>query len=287
MALKSQKRGRGSSAGLSAVGRSVAVLEHLAGCAAGAPVSEISRALNIEISVVSRLLATLEDARCVRRSPEAADRYVLSWRVPALAYRFVDALDIPKAFLPELESLAGQVRELVQLAVVEQDCVRIIAKADVDQRITLRGLVGRIAHPDSMATGRAWLAFLSDADQRRALAHGRGDVPVRSHPPSRALQRELAEIRAQGYALETAANTEDVVAVAVPIRLAQQVVGVISISGPAYRLPAQRLRAMVPSLQTTAARVSALWPAILLRNHVRPLVEEDSVIEMPLRRRKA
>ncbi len=287
--MKQQKRGRGSSAGMSAVGRGIAVLEYLAGCPAGAAVSEISRALGIEISVVSRLLTTLEESRCLRRSAEAADRYVLSWRVPALAYRFVDGLEIPKAFMPELEGLAADARELVQLAVVEDDCVRIIAKADVDQRITLRGLVGRIAHPDSMATGRAWLAFLPEADQQRALANLRGDVPVRSHPASRDLQRQLAQIRAQGYALETAANTEDVVAVAVPIRLAEskQVVGVISISGPAYRLPAQRLRAMVPSLQATAERIGALWPAILLRNQVRPLVEDDTVIEMPLRRRKA
>jgi len=178
---------------ISAVSRGMAVLEHLAALRDGASVSEISGTLGIEISVVSRLLATLEADSYVRRLPQAGDRYVLDWRLAALTYRFIDRLS-----LPALRALAATVQELVQLAIVDGDRVRFIAKAEADQRVTLRGLVGTVAHPDTMATARAWLAWLPESERLRVLANARGDVPVRSHPPLDQLLADLTTIRRLG-----------------------------------------------------------------------------------------
>jgi IclR family acetate operon transcriptional repressor len=261
---------RKSPSAISAVSRGMAVLEFLASAQAGASVSEISTTLGIEISVVSRLLATLEIDSYVRRLPQAGDRYVLGWRLAALTYRFVDRLDVPEACLPALRALAAEVQELVQLAVVDGDSVRFIAKAEADQRVTLRGLVGSAAHPDTMATGRAWLAWLPEADRLRVLAGSRGDVPVRAHPPLDKVLADLAEIRQRGFALETESNLEDVVAVAAPVfaKEPRMVVAVVTVSAPAYRVKRADLIAMAPALVATAARISAIWPAALLRDHV-------------------
>lgn len=255
---------------ISAVSRGMAVLEFLAGVRAGASVSEISGTLGIEISVVSRLLATLEADAYVRRLPEAGDRYVLGWRLAALTYRFVDRLNVADACLPALRALAADVQELAQLAVVDGDRVRFIAKAEVDQRVVLRGLVGHVANPDTMATGRAWVAFLSETDRLRVLAQGGGDVPARSRPSLDRLLAELAAIRQQGYALETENNAEDVVAVAAPVfaREPRSVVAVVTVSAPAYRVQRPQLIAMAPAVRAAADRIGALWPAVLLRDHV-------------------
>ena len=261
--------GRSSPAPISAVSRSMAVAEYLAGRPDGATVSEISDALNIEISIVSRLLATLEAEDYVGRAPRAADHYVLGFKLAGLIYRHVSAFSVPEICMPALQRLSRHVRELVQLGVVDGDSVRIIAKADADQRVTLRGLVGHAARLDTMATGKAWLAWLSDSERLRVLAKSKSDVPVRDPPNLETLFRELRQIREDGYAIEIRSNVEDVGAVASPIwaGLPRRIVGVITISGPAYRLDDQRLRQMAPDLLRATEEVAGLWPAVLLRAH--------------------
>ena len=261
--------GRSSPAPISAVSRSMAVAEYLAGRPDGATVSEVSDALNIEISIVSRLLATLEAEDYVGRAPRAADHYVLGFKLAGLVYRHVSAFSVPEICMPALQRLSRHVRELVQLGIVDGDSARIIAKADADQRVTLRGLVGHAARLDTMATGKAWLAWLSDSERLRVLAKSKSDVPVRDPPNLETLFRELRQIRQDGYAIEIRSNVEDVGAIAAPIwaGLPQRIVGVITISGPAYRLDDQRLRQMAPSLLRAAEEVAALWPAVLLRAH--------------------
>lgn len=255
---------------ISAVSRAMAVIEHLAGLLRGGTVSELSQSLDIEISVVSRLLSTLEADGYVHRSPVSPDRYVLGWRLAALTYRFVDAVNLPEVVLPALRDLAAEVNEMVQLAVVDASRLRFVAKADADQRVMLRGLVGRTANPDTTATGKAWLAFLSDEERRDVLADTVGDVPAQSRPSLDELLADLAETRERGYALETRSNTEEVVAIAMPVRAGnpERVVGVITISGLAYRLDMDRLTGMAPALRRAAAVLKSVWPAILLKEHV-------------------
>ncbi|MET0137404.1 MAG: IclR family transcriptional regulator [Sphingobium sp.] len=261
---------RRSAPTISAVSRAMAVIERLAGLAEGGTVSELSQSLQIEISVVSRLLSSLEADGYVRRSSVSPDRYMLGWRLAAITYRFVDALTLPEIALPALRDLASEVNELVQLAVVDGMRVRFVAKADADQRVTLRGLVGRSANPDTTATGKAWLAFLNDDDRRNVLATSAGDVPSRSRPPLDDLLRDLAEVRKRGFALETQSNTEEVMAIAVPVWAGtpERVVAVVTLSGPAYRLEPEQLIAMAPALQRTSAILSGIWPALLLKEHV-------------------
>ncbi len=255
---------------ISAVSRAMAVIEHLAGLTRGGTVSELSRSLEIEISVVSRLLSTFEGDGYVHRSPASPDRYVLGWRLAALTYRFVDAVQLPEVVLPALRELATEVNEMVQLAVVDGSRLRFVAKADADQRIMLRGLVGRTANPDTTATGKAWLAFLSDEERRDVLANTVGDVPAQSRPSLDELLRDLAETRERGYALETRSNIDEVVAIATPVRAGnpERVVGIVTISGLAFRLDIDRLTGMVPALNRAAAQLESVWPAILLKEHV-------------------
>lgn len=261
--------GKSSPAPISAVSRGMAIAEYLAGRPAGATVSELGEALHIEISIVSRLLATLEAGDYVRRAPQAADHYVLGFKLAGLAYRHVSAFTIPEICMPVLQRLSRNVRELVQLALVDGDSVRIIAKADADQRVTLRGLVGHIARLDTMATGKVWLAWLSDEERLRVLAKSKSDVPVRDPPDLETLFRELREIRDDGYAIEIRSNVEDVGAIAAPVWAATpaQIVAVVTISGPAYRLDHQRLEQMAPDILEATREIAALWPAVLLRAH--------------------
>jgi DNA-binding IclR family transcriptional regulator len=49
-------------------------------------------------------------------------------------------------------------------------------------------------------------------------------------------------------------------AIAAPIRRDGRVVGAIAVSGPAYRLPLERLHALAPRTIEAAERLASIWP---------------------------
>ncbi len=244
----------------------MAVVEWLADRPDGASISDISKDLEIEISIVSRLIATLELDGYVRRLPQAQERYTMGFRLAGAVYRHMSHVGIPDVCIPVLDSLSRKVGELVQLAFVDEDCVRFIAKSTTDQRISLSGLVGRVARPDTMATGKAWLASLPEAERVRVLSRDHGDVPARGTPTLTNLFRELENVSRDGFAVEIEGNMEDVAAIASPVWLGDplRVVAVITISGPSYRLNRVKLESFAPSLLDAAQQIAELWPAAAL-----------------------
>lgn len=251
---------------ISAVSRAMAIVEWLADRPDGAAITQMSDALEIELSIVSRLVATLEQDGFVRRMSTARDRYALGFRLAGAVYRHMSHVGIPEVCMPVLHALSKEVRELVQLAVVDDNCVRFIAKSDADQRITLRGLVGRVARPDTMATGKAWLAWLSDGERLDVLAASQSDIPKTVDRDMSALLAELEGVRRDGFAIEIEGNIEDVAAVAAPVWAGApaRVVAVLTISGPSYRLDEDKLRSMSVPLMQAASAAADLWPAAAL-----------------------
>ena len=244
----------------------MAVVEWLADRADGATISDISKGLEIEISIVSRLVATLELDAFVRRMPQAPERYTLGFRLAGAVYRHMSLVGIPDICMPELDGLSREIGELVQLAIVDEDCVRFIAKSSTDQRISLSGLVGRVARPDTMATGKAWLASLPEPERLRVLSRDSSDVPIRSRPNVVDLFSELESVLRDGFAIEIEGNMEDVAAIASPVRLGDplRVVAVLTVSGPSYRLNRTKLKSFAPSILAAAQRIATLWPAAAL-----------------------
>jgi DNA-binding IclR family transcriptional regulator len=247
---------------ISGVSRAMQVLEAMAGAPDGATVKELARAVGCGKGTISKMLATLEQRQFVRRAPETG-RFYLSWRLLALAFGHADRAGMPRLFMPVLQELADETDELVQLAVVDGDQILFVAKAEgLGQRIRLLPLVGLWAPLHATAAGKLWLASLPDAGLRRVL--GRKDLyPVapRTITSLTALRAELAVIRKRGYAVTDEELAEGGRAIAAPIRRDGHVVGAVAISGPAYRLPLERLHALAPRAIQAADRLASIWPA--------------------------
>jgi DNA-binding IclR family transcriptional regulator len=74
------------------------------------------------------------------------------------------------------------------------------------------------------------------------------------------LRKELARIRAAGYAIADEELAEGGRAVAAPITREGTMVGAVALSGPAYRLALDRLHALAPRLIEAGARLASIWP---------------------------
>jgi DNA-binding IclR family transcriptional regulator len=210
------------------------------------------------------MLATLEARRYVRRDGETG-RFHLTWRLLALAFGHAERAGMPRLFAPVLQELADETDELVQLALVDGEQVLFVAKAEgLGQRIRLLPLVGLWAPLHATASGKVWLASLPEAELGRVVGRQRlRAVAPRTITAMAVLRRELAQVRARGYAIADEELAEGGRAIAAPVRCAEAVVGAVALSGPAYRLPLERLHALAPRVAEAARRVAAIWPTRL------------------------
>ncbi|HSL51000.1 MAG TPA: IclR family transcriptional regulator [Candidatus Deferrimicrobiaceae bacterium] len=240
--------------------RAMQVLEALAISRDGSSVKDLSRAIGCGKGTISKMLGTLERRHYVRRDA-ASGRFSLTWRLLALAFGHADQAGMPRVFLPVLQELADETDELVQLAVVDGDQVLFVAKAEGrGQTIRLLPLVGLWAPLHATAAGKLWLSTLPARELARVLGRRLPAVAPKTITSIETLRRELERVRAAGYALADEELAEGGRAIAAPITREGVMVGAVALSGPAYRLSLERLRALAGRVTGAAARLASIWP---------------------------
>src|SRR2546428_1547164 len=139
----------------------------------------------------------------VLRLDTATGHFHLSCRLLALAFACAERVGIPGLCAPILQVLADETGELVQLAVVEGGSVLFVAKAEGPaQRMRMVPLVGAVAPLHATASGKVWLASLSEAAAAAALTQqGLARLAPRTITSRARLLAQLRDVRAQGYAI--------------------------------------------------------------------------------------
>lgn len=217
-------------------------------------ISEFSTELGLTKSNVHRVLQTLQAAGYVGQSDFGSYAPTLKiWELGAKVYL---KLDIPREARPFLFDLANLTRETVHLSVLDGAEVVYLDKIDSPEPVRAYSTIGGRAPAHCVATGKALLAFITDA----AAHKGNDDFP--SFTPRTIITREAfeascADIRAKGYAVNWGEWREQVRGVAAPVRDAYgSIVAAVGISGPADRLPRNRILEVAPHVVESAERIS-------------------------------
>lgn len=243
------------------------ILTLLADHPQGLPISDISRQLDLPKSAVHRLLAVLV-GQGLAAQDEYSQRYRMTVKLAAIGFRYLAASGITEICQPSLDRLAARTGELVRLALLENDALIWIARAQG----SLSGLrydpdMGQAVVLHATATGKAWLATLDEA-QAVALVKARGFVvPARFGRPivrdEASLLAELALTRERGYGTSIEEGEPGTCAVSCAIFDPQtrRAIGTISVAGPVARLPLAKIATIAPDLQATAAEIADLWPS--------------------------
>jgi IclR family transcriptional regulator, acetate operon repressor len=198
-------------------------------------VTEIAGALGVHKSTASRLAATLERTGFLARSGR---RYRLGVEIIRLGSLALRHADIVARLQPAMEKLSQLTGETINLAVPAGP--DILNVAEVPSTFILNssgGWIGRRTKPHAVANGKVLLAFGAipmPASLERYTEHTICSVP--------ALEAQLAEIRRDGYAKAAAELEDGLVAVAAPVFGPDGgCSAALSISGPAYRMPPEKL----------------------------------------------
>jgi DNA-binding IclR family transcriptional regulator len=220
-------------------------------------VSELSRRVALHKSTVSRLLATLEREGLLERVPET-DKYRLGFMLVRLAGQVSHFGDVRAAARPVLVELTESSRETVHLAVLDGDEVINVEQISGPHLVRDTNWVGRRTPLNCVANGKALLAFRAASDIDRVLAGRLTRFTDRTITDPKRLRVELAKVRERGYAQAIGEIEEGLNAVAAPVRdTAGAVVAAVSISGPAYRVTADRIAELGTLTISAAAKISA------------------------------
>lgn len=221
--------------------------------------TEASAVTGINKATTLRVLANLEERGYVERDP-ASLRYRLGLHLLRLSARLAEGIDLRTHARPLLDKLRAVSDETVNLAVPGEAGITYIDIVESGRGLRMAAKVGSQDTYHSTALGKAMLANMPPQRSERLIARSRlpHKTPRTITDPA-ALRSELRRIRARGYAIDDEENETGARCVAAPIfDHAGELVGAVSVSGPASRLPATRLREL-------GARVGASTQAISTR----------------------
>lgn len=233
----------------------MAILESLAGSDGGLGVNELARRIGVNPSTASRLLATLEEAGVVERSPGGP--YRLGLKLLALSDRVLAQLDVRERARPWLAWLVEQTEETATLSVPAGAEAITVDFVPSPSTIVSMARVGRPSVPHATAVGKVMLAFASPSTHVTVEAGSLTVYTERTITDPAALEAALREIRESGIAWAVGEREADLSALAAPVLgRGGELVAIVGLQGPRARLPAAKRRALREPLRRAAAEIS-------------------------------
>lgn len=237
---------------VAAVQRAIVILDALADAKTELGTNEIARRTGINVSSISRILATLASGGLVEHL-SATGRYRLGVGVMRLANAVHERLDIRTLARPHLEELARRTHETATLSVPGGHEAITLDFAQSHLSVRSVAEVGRPSSAHATAVGKVF------------LAHG-GTLPggqlkrftERTIVDRDALAVEVARIRERGWAQALGEREDDLNAVAAPVLdTAGKLLAILGVQGPAVRFSPRAMRSAVESLTERAALISS------------------------------
>lgn len=241
-------------AGVQSVDRALAILEVLARTGE-AGVTEIAVELGVHKSTAFRLVATLEAHRLVEQTTDRG-RYRLGMGILRLAGATTARLDLVQEARPIARQLAADTGETVNIAVLAESSALYLDQVAGSSALQPHNWVGQHIPLHATSNGKVLLAGLEEQALEQALGKLATYTPrtITGRAPLRA---ELDRVRDQGYAVAVDELEVGLTAVAAPIRNAHgDVVASMSVSGPSFRLPDDRVDEVVRAVRAAADEVS-------------------------------
>lgn len=221
------------------------------------PLSEIARRTELPLSTAHRILATLRSAGIVEQEGER-DLYRLGLKLFELGSVVLANMELHREALPFIEALARESGETVHLGVFDGEQVVSIEKMDSHHGLASNVTIGKGAPAYCTGVGKALLAFQPQEVVDRLCRLGLTRHTPQTITEAARLRKELAAVRAVEYAVDDMEHEPGVRCVAAPVRnYTGSVIASLSVSGPATRVPKERIPALAERVREVAAKLSA------------------------------
>ncbi|MBI3363199.1 MAG: IclR family transcriptional regulator [Chloroflexi bacterium] len=240
-----------------AVDRALRILSAFRNGQAEYGVSEFSRALNLNKSTVHNILNTLIRYNLLEQN-KTTRKYRLGpglIELGHLARQRRDIRDVAHPFVIELMKVTG---ETTFLGLFENDGITIIDKAEPPGEMKIATPIGQRVPFCAGCFGRAFLAWMSEAEVDRLLASpGLRKFTDTSITDPSDYKASLAPVRRRGYAVdETEEYLSGVWAVSAPIQDAEGVVAALTVVGFTGQMTAAKKKTTSRAALQSARQIS-------------------------------
>ena len=219
--------------------------------------TQIAERTSMNKSTVHRLLATLEAKRFVERN-QLTSHYRPGNRLLQMAFLTLDRDNLRSVASPFLMNLSELFKETLTLSIIDETDIVNIYVLESPQRVKVSADLGQRIPVCRSAAGQVILAYASEEVVEKVNLQ---IITRNSKPPLNDVEgmSHLFElIRERGFACSDEEYEADVNSVASPILDARmRPLAVITLSGPAYRLPRKRLLEIGTTITETATKITA------------------------------
>lgn len=240
-----------ASKSVQSVDRVFDILEALSLYPTGISLSELSNAVNLNISTTHRLLNTLA-ARGYVRKDITSGKYRMTLRLFEISSRCSHALNLLAISKNLLEYLANSVKETVHL--VERDgcdVVYLYKFEPLQHMVNMASVVGCRNPMYCTGVGKSIMALMPELELQKVWQQ----MQIEQFTPNtivnyEQMKQELMLTRNRGYALDNEEHELGVCCIAIAIRNWEgNPIGAVSISAPTARMTRQRVEDLRIELQ--------------------------------------
>lgn len=219
--------------------------------------TEISRKMGWPKSTVHGLLATLRHFQYVDQSPSTG-YYQLGVRLFELGNLVARGWNIRAVARPLMQQLNFQLGETVQLATEDNGEVLYLEKLDSSQMMRIVSDIGSRLPMHCSGLGKVLLAYRPEAEARWIIStQGMRPMTMRTITSYSQLQKELVQVRRQGYAMDDREIMDSLRCVAAPIYNDEgKVKYAVSVSGMANNIQGRHLERTIEAVRKAAQDIS-------------------------------
>jgi len=243
---------------INSIDRALNLLELLARDGESIGVTELAKRLDLDKSMIYRLLSTLVLRGYVEQDEESR-KYKLGLKVVELAGMKLSTVEMFSVARPLLKELVKRTGETVHMAMMVQFDIICLDKEEGPAILNIKGGIGDKYPPHASAIGKAILAYLPD-DQLKLIfkKHGMVKYTPKTITSLDTLKRHLKSVRDKGYAVNDEETYLGVRSIAAPVRDRKgDVVASLGISGTAQRISHENIKTLAKAVIDVADRVSA------------------------------
>ncbi|HHT26148.1 MAG TPA: IclR family transcriptional regulator [Firmicutes bacterium] len=242
---------------VSSLAKALNVLECFTSSEPELGISEISAMLGLPKSSVHNILNTFALKGYVEQD-KTTRRYRLGLAFLQRAAIVREGLGLRKVALPFMHKAKELYNETVHLAIEQDGLVMYLETVQPADRSVARIAVGKRAHMHCTGVGKAILAFFPDEKVKAIIEeHGLVRYTDRTITTFEELDKELKQIRLQGFAVDNMEHELGIRCIAVPLRDEYgKVTASISVSGPAERMPLDTIHSHAEPLKMLGLDIS-------------------------------
>jgi len=240
-----------------ALDRAFAILDLLGESDTPQGLAQVASLLQLHKSTAHRFLMVLEKHRMVERTTNG--KFRLGLRLFDLGNRAIDQYDLRDRAQPHLRRLVAETEETAHLGILEGSHVIYIDKIEPARSVRMITRIGASNPIHCTSVGKAILAFLPEERVAEVLRCTRFErFTDRTIATAEALRVEIEKTRRRGYAVDDEELEEGLRCIAVPVLDAQRLpVAAVSVSGPSFRVTAQKLPSIANHLLQCVREISA------------------------------